>query len=374
MSGRKPRICVLTARGFSRNAFMGGVYEAQDVLLDIDDTELIYLKPGRAYRLRQSIHERIVWRDFTGTLVLANMAFEPARLSKEYELFVAYFPCFIASQMIQIAAVRGWKDHCKKSICWIDEIYAVDIPKLKYWLPALMQFDHIVVGYSGTVPALAETLKRPCHCVPTGVDAIRFSPFPQPPDRVIDVYNMGRRSEGLHRAILELAAKNNMFYLYDTFETSMTNISDHKQHRDMLANIMKRSRCLIVSPAKAGSPQATMNQIELGLRYYEASASGAAMLGQIPDCETFNTMFDWQDAVVEIHPDGSNAADVISSLVDQPGRLSEISRRNSTEALLRHDWAYRWKKILDIVEMEPAPQLEIREKRLKRLAEQAGNS
>jgi hypothetical protein len=374
MSGRKPRVCVLTARGFSRNAFMGGVYEAQDILLDVDDTELLHLKPGGAYQLRQSIHARIVWHDFTKTLAFANIAFEPIRLTKEYDLFVAYFPCCIASQMIQIPAVKGWKDYCKRSVCWIDEIYAVDIPKLKYWLPLLTQFDHVVIGYSGTVSALAEAIKRPCHCVPTGVDAIRFSPFPCPPDRVIDVYNMGRRSEGLHRALLELAAKNNMFYVYDTFETSLTNINDHKQHRDMLASIMKRSRCLIVSPAKAGAPQATKNQIELGLRYYEASAAGAVMLGQIPDCETFNTMFDWQDAVVEIQPDGSNVADVISSLVGQPGRLLEISRRNAMEALLRHDWVYRWKKILDIVGMESAPQLEIRENRLKRLAEQVGNS
>lgn len=374
MSSRKPRICVLTARGFSHNAFMGGVYEGQDVLLEIDETELIYLKPARAYQLRQSIHERMVWRDFTRTLILANMAFEPIVLTKEYDLFVAYLPCFIASHLIQIAAVRNWKDYCKTSICWIDEMYAVDIPKLKSWLPALMQFDHIVVGYSGTVSELAETLKRTCHCVPTGVDAIRFSPFPRPPDRVIDIYNMGRRSEGLHRALLELAAKNNMFYVYDTFETSMAKISDYKQHREMLANVMKRSRCLLVSPAKAGSPEATKNQIELGLRYYEGAAAGAVMLGQTPHCATFNTMFDWHDAVVEIRPDGSNAAEVISSLAGQPGRILEISRRNAIEALLRHDWVYRWNQILKIVGMEPTPQLENRENRLKRLAEQAENS
>ena len=59
MSWRKPRICVLTARGFSHNAFMSGAYEAQDILLDIDDAELIYLKPGRAYQLRQSTHARL---------------------------------------------------------------------------------------------------------------------------------------------------------------------------------------------------------------------------------------------------------------------------------------------------------------------------
>jgi hypothetical protein len=57
------------------------------------------------------------------------------------------------------------------------------------------------------------------------------------------------------------------------------------------------------------------------------------MLGEIPHCDTFNTMFNWQDAVVEIQADGSDVADVISMLADQPERLMEISRRNAVEAI-----------------------------------------
>jgi hypothetical protein len=97
------------------------------------------------------------------------------------------------------------------------------------------------------------------------------------------------------------------------------------------------------------------------------------MIGQIPYCEAFHTMFNWPDAVIEIQADGSDVADIISSFAAHPERLVAISRRNAMEALLRHDWVYRWKKILDIVGLEPAPQLEMREKRLKQLAEQVGN-
>jgi hypothetical protein len=351
---------------------MSGAYEAEDILLDIDDAELIYPKPGRAYKLRQSTHAKLVWHDFTRTLAFANMAFEPVRLTKEYDLLVAYLPCHI-DHILQLSAVRGWKDCCKISICWIDELYAAYISKLKYWLPALKQFDHIVVGYSGTVAALAEAINRPCHWLPSGVDAIRFSPSPRPLDRVIDVYSMGRRAEGLHRALLKLSAENSIFYLHDTLETSLANVKGYGQHRDMLANIMKRSRYFLVDPAKAGSPEVTGNQIELGYRYYEGAAAGTVMLGQTPHCETFNRMFNWQDAVVDIQADGSDVADVISMLAGQPERLMEISRRNAVEALLRHDWTYRWKKILNIVGIEPAPQLRTRENRLKLLAEQVGN-
>jgi spore maturation protein CgeB len=299
------------------------------------------------------------------------MAFEPLRLTQEYDLFVAYFP--LPRDLIQIAAVRGWQEHCRTSLCWIDEIYAADMPKLKYWLPALSAFDHIVVGYSGTVTAVTTALKRPCHWVPLGVDTLRFSPYPSPPERVIDVYSMGRRSEDLHRALLDLAAKKEMFYVYDTFVASDTKVNDHRQHREMLANMAKRSRYFLVAPSWSRSPEETGYQIEVALRYYEGSASGAVMLGQIPDCEPFHTMFNWPDAVIEIEADGSDVADAIASLAAQPKRLVAMSRRNAIEALLRHDWAYRWKKILNIVGLEPAPQLEMREKRLKQLAEQGGN-
>src|SRR5262245_11800046 len=352
MSWRRPRICMLTARGFSHQAFRCSIYEGQDVLLDIDDVDLICLKPGRVGQLRQRFQQRIVWHDFTRTFVFANMAFEPIRLTQEYDLFVACFP--LARDLIQISAVQGWKDYCRTSVCWIDEIYATDIPKLKYWLPALSQFDHIVVGCSGTVAAVAAALKRPCHWVPLGVDVIRFSPYPHPPARVIDIYSMGRRSEEIHRTLLELTAKKEMFYVYDTFVASETKVNDHRQHREMLANIAKRSRYFLVAPSWSSAPENTENQIEVALRYYEASAAGAVMLGQIPDCEPFHTMFNWPDVVVEIEADGSDVADVIASLATQPERLVAISRRNAMEALLRHDWMYRWKKILDIVGLEPA--------------------
>jgi hypothetical protein len=371
MSWRKPRICLLTAREFSHRAFMGGIYDGQDVLLDIDDVDLICLKPGRACELRQRIQQRIAWHDFTQIVVSANMAFKPSRLAQEYDLFVAFFP--LMRDLIQVPAVRGWKDYCKTSVCWIDEIYVTDIPKLKNWLPALMSFDHIVFGYKGAVAAVAEVIERPCHWVPIGVDAIRFSPYPHPPDRVIDVYRMGSGSEGLHRALQEFAEKKGLFYVYDTFVASDIKVHDHRQHREMLANMIKRSRYFIVAPTKCRLPGTTEDQIEVGLRYYEGSAAGTVMIGQSPDCETFNALLDWQDAVVEVRVDGSNIADVIADLETHPKRLSEIGRRNAMEALLRHDWAYRWKEILDIVALEPAPQLEIRKKRLKQLAEQAGN-
>jgi hypothetical protein len=97
------------------------------------------------------------------------------------------------------------------------------------------------------------------------------------------------------------------------------------------------------------------------------------MIGQAPDCKLFRQLFDWRDAVIAMDRNSSHVADVLAELAGQPERLCEISRRNAAEALLRHDWSYRWKQILAIAGLKPTPQLELREKRLKELADVARN-
>jgi hypothetical protein len=95
------------------------------------------------------------------------------------------------------------------------------------------------------------------------------------------------------------------------------------------------------------------------------------LVGQAPDCEAFRRHFDWPHAVIEIQPDGSDVAEVISRLSAEPERLREISCRNAEESLRRHDWVYRWKEILSIAGRKPTPAMEAREKQLAELAELA---
>jgi hypothetical protein len=357
---------MFTARNFTKKAYQCGLYEAQDVFMNVDDVDMIYLEPGKGYQLRENIHRRFVWHDFTKKLVLLNPGLKPNRLVKEYELFVAV--CGTLHDLPHINAIKNWKEKCQKSVCWIDELWVADLPKCKPWLSALKMFEHIFVGYHGSVNAVSNAIGRQCYFMPGAVDAIRFSPYPQSPTRVIDVYNMGRRWEGIHQVLRNMATSKGIFYLYDTIVGSKAQTLDYSQHRDVIANLAKRSLFFIVAPGKMNRPEEVQGQIEIGYRFYEGSAAGAVMIGQAPDCESFHAMFDWPDAVIEIQPDGSDVAKVLSSLAAQPERLSEISRRNAVEALLRHDWVYRWKQILDIAGLKATPSLELREQHLKKLA------
>jgi len=367
---KRPRICMLTGRSYATNAFRCAFYEGQDVLAGVDDVDIIDLKPKRAYTIRYPLQKHLIWRDFTKKIVSMNLAFEPVRLSGEYDLFIAHLP--LMQDLIQLTALRGWRDHCKKAVCWIDEVYSSNIGAYKNWLPALRQFDHIAIGLSGTVHDFSEAVERKCHYVPGAVDAIRYSPYPDTPARIIDIYSIGRIWESVHGAFQDFAKREKLFYIYDTFMASDVRVKDYRQHRDMHANMAKRSRYYYVAPAKMDVPTDTRGQIEIGFRYYEASAAGSILVGQIPDCEAFHSTFNWPDAVIPMNQDGSDVAEVLTGLAAEPERCDRISRRNAAEALLRHDWIYRWKTIYEIAGLDVTEWMEGREKELRMMAQRIG--
>lgn len=370
---RKPRICMPSGRNFKRQAFMGGHYEAQDVLLEVDDVDLICLEPGRGYEFKELWQRRLMFHDISRRVVFANPGLHTVRLTREYDVFLAR--CQIEKDLLDLNAIKGWKDHCKTSVCWIDEMWAASIPRQKYWLHALKQFDHVFIGMSGTVAPLSDAIDRPCRYLPSAVDTLRFTPYPDPPARVIDMCSIGRRQEGIHQTLLEAARRRDIFYVHDTFAgSSLVDVYDHRQHRDHFANVAMRSRYFIVAPGKIDCFSETRGQAEVGQRYFEGAAAGGVMIGQAPNCAAFQDMFPWPDVVTEIQPDGSDVIEVLARLGSEPERVSAMGRRNAAEALLRHDWVYRWKEIFRVVGLKPSPRMLERERRLKDLAGVASNT
>jgi glycosyl transferase family 1 len=247
-------------------------------------------------------------------------------------------------------------------------MWAASLANYRPWLHALRQFDYVFTCSSGSAAAIASASGRPCHPIAGAVDTLRFSPYPASPPRTIDVYSIGRRSEGLHNRLLALASQDELFYVYDTLRAADTEVFDHRQHRRLLGDIAKRSRYFLVAPAKMNQPGETQGQIEVGYRYYEGAAAGCVMLGRAPACDAFRKHFDWPDAVVDVREDGSDLADVLDRFSVDPRRWAEISRRNAIHALQRHDWVYRWNDILRIVGLQPSGGMVRRVRHLNELA------
>jgi Glycosyl transferases group 1 len=364
------RICMPTLRSLWREAFQCGLYEAQDVLTETNDVDMFDLQAGWGFRFKDRWQRRLLFRGVSPSLVYLNPGLQRIRLRQDYDLFIAI--CQNAWDLLYVNAVDKWKERCKVSVCWLGEVWAADIPSHRDLLRGLQRFDYVFVNSQGTVGPLSDFLQRQCHPLPTGIDTLRFSPFPSPPDRPIDVYSIGRRWEGVHQALLRAVSKRQLFYVYDSYQGMATmQPIDHKQHRDLFANLAKRSKYFLVSPGKMNLPQETGGQVEIGYRYFEGAAAGALMIGQAADCEAFRELFPWPGAVIEIRPDGSDTLEVLADLDSDPVRVRAISRRNAAESLLRHDWIHRWKKIFQVSGIEPSPGMVAREERLRNLANAA---
>jgi hypothetical protein len=167
--------------------------------------------------------------------------------------------------------------------------------------------------------------------------------------------------------LLDLARERRLFYLYDTFSGNIP-VQNPAEHRLQLGNLIKRSRFFLANRAKANEEGETGRQEELGFRFFEGAAGGAVMIGEAPEVASFQEHFDWPDALIHLPFGSPRIGELIAGLKGQPQRLARIRRDNVVHVLRRHDWAYRWRAVLEYLGLTPLKGLREREGRLAALA------
>ena len=239
-----PRICMPTWRNFTKSAFRCGFYEAQDILVESDDVDLVHLDMTWGAWFKETSLRRPLYHDMSRKLIYANPGLKKVQLTADYDVFIVV--CDVWTDIPYINAIEQWRDHCKISICWIDEMWAAAIPKYEYLLHALSQFDYVFVGCRGSVSALSHAANRPCHWLPRAVDALRFSPFPDPPARVIERLQYRTKTPKVSTAKCSRQQSGAIVSIFMTPSLvatlhASTVVYDHQQHRNLFANVAKRS-------------------------------------------------------------------------------------------------------------------------------------
>jgi hypothetical protein len=361
---RKPRTLILSLRNIFRNdLFRCALYEFEDTITEIDQAE-IFAPEGDPTSRRNHVARRLA---FHAPITLKADLQKP-KVNKHYDLFLAM--CGGPRDLLMIDAVSYLLDACTTKVCLVEEIWAKQMREHRFFMDVLRKFDLIALYSSQSVKALSDQIGCKCIFVPPGIDSIRFCPYPANPERVVDVYSIGRRSLITHQAILKMADERGIFYLHDE-GSEVANPIDPKEHRSLLANIAKRSKYFIVNPGLIDRPDIRGTQIEIGSRYFEGVAAGAIMVGEIPNNGEFEHLFGWPDSVVHLPYGSDRIVALIDELEGQPEKQEKIRRMNVVQALARHDWAYRWEKILENVGLGPMPELLQRKERLAKLAELA---
>lgn len=358
------RVLLLSLRKIKFHVSRCYLYELEDTICDLDSTDILtpVLNPN-LFKVTNRIANSAARTLGNGKLI--NPLFNQFNLDREYDLF--FVICQSPLDILSINSIKNWRHKCHKAVVWLDEIWAKDIEKWKVQLEFLQEFDYVFMNFSHSIEGVAELIQRPCEYIPFGIDAIKFCPYPLSRERSVDLYSVGRRSQVTHQALLELAEKDNFFYIYETIKDLYA--IDYRYHRSLYRNILKKSRYFIANRAKIDDLSATGGQQEVGARFYEGAAAGAVMLGVTPECKSFAQSFDWEDAVIKIPYDAPSIAEIINALDSQPERLQKICTNNVVNSLSRHDWVYRWETILAAAGLDSTPAMMARKANIQHITE-----
>jgi hypothetical protein len=358
-------VLLLSMREISDLVANCGVYELEDLIASVTVADMA--RPANFENLE------LGRKTYKASRGLLQPGFSALELTQGYDLF---FPVFNnAFELYALHAIKGWRKRCDAAICFITELWSESTPP--YLLELLKNFDHILLGVSGQTAEVARITGRPCSYLPLGVDALKFCPQSPLAPRPIDICGIGRRSPITHRALMELAKQKDLFYYYDTVRTDgipgaaqqMTfRVSNPREHRFLLANLLKRSRYYMANRARANEPSVTRGSQEIAARFYEGTAAGAILLGDPPTSDEFRRLFDWPDATIRIPFDAPDVAEVIAELEADPKRMDAIRQENVANALLRHDWVYRLREVFALAGMRPSLGMLQREAQLTALA------
>ncbi|EGJ19552.1 hypothetical protein RSWS8N_15369 [Cereibacter sphaeroides WS8N] len=291
---------------------------------------------------------------------------EPMTLDLDYDLTL--YTCQFVYEIEEIDQIRQWRDRSGIAAIFLLESWSSTFEQWKDKLRLLDRFDHVFVLNGSSKEALARYTSAPITQLSTATDTMLTAPFPHLPKRGIDVTVIGRRDASVHERLLDLSAERDLVYVYDVWKGQEMR-DGWAPVRRYNADLIRHSHCFLAWDP--GDPSAVRELAggdrALSTRYFEGAAGGALVLGSAPDCPEYHQAFDWPDALIPLDRD---IGEVLAELEDNPARVERARRSNIAQSLRRHDWAHRWKRVLDTLGLEVTPE---HERRLQQLNEMAAH-
>jgi len=359
-----PRVLMLSERNAESRKWHAFQYEFEDVVAEVDSVDTV-APPARKVTPVTRLTDRVVRRSGHAHLI-TEPAIQPVTVTGRYDLFFAVFS--FETDIPHLLRLKQWRERCDKAVCFIVELFTDHLERAEKYLQILDQFDFDQVFLLNPAPkaAVARMSGARTDFLGLGVDAFRFSPYPDPPARTIDLYQFGRRSPVTHEAALDMVRRDGAFYVYDTVFN--VPLPDYRAHRDMMAEYLKRSRYFF-SYRPGEDLDRGRDDDALSSRYFEATAGGAVLLGNSPNTPEYQQCFGWPDSTIDIPYEPHDLREIIADLDAQPDRLVRARTNNITHGLREHDWVHRWSRVLDSVGLPHTQRMTMRKERLEQLAQ-----
>ena len=254
----------------------------------------------------------------------------------------------------------------ERRICYILELWSPDVHHFGLYREILEQFDAVFTVHQSSISALRAAVDVPVHWLPTGTDTALHTPPTLAKERGLDVFSLGRRCPVQHAELVAAARDGVLSYQFDSLAAGA--FDDWQEHRLNAAGQGQRATFYIAHRAKFDVPVESGDAQDFGNRFFDAAASGAIPLGEIPTNENFRSYFPDADDMLRVPAGTAGIVDALLEMGADVERCRSISSRLVVDALQRHDWLHRWRTMLEAVDLAPLPSTRDRLGRLETMA------
>jgi hypothetical protein len=360
------RVVIISQSAVELRPAMSPLFEFEEVVAALESAEVVETPYARGQRRFDG--SRAVYKA-AGTVLspgLAARLSRPPTITVDGDIDLLLVVVNGLWDLYLLECIPEWRRRSRHVVAYVNETWPAELEGRHRALEPVDGLDLILSGVDSATDELRRLTGRRVAHLAIGVDAERFAPVSQDDPRPVGIINIGRRVPGAHRALLDFAEKRRLFYLYDTFARPI--VADHRDHRNFLGRTMQQSVVAVCNYAKFDQPEVIGDQREFGNRFFEASMAGAVIVGAGPNADDVAEHFGWEDAILDAPLEGAGLLDQLHAVFDDEERRRAIHRRNTREALRRHDWAHRWASVLDHLGL---PKTEAHEARLAALEERA---
>lgn len=360
---------LISERNLRASCKFGVAYEIEDLLVKYCNANLINPVPREIYK--KAISNPSPLSKVTLKLLgktIKNYRPVTVDASSESGPKVLGIVALNGSSLNLLDVIKNWRQQYDLVFayvldCWMLEAY----PKF------VNQLDQIFIPFPELQPSLQENLGCPVSVIPYAANNLWYSSASIP--RSIDVVSYGRVANNYHQGLFNNFDANYPDLFYYEFGVGAS-VKDERfpkldwgrnrfdyQNRMSLPRLLRRSKIalafhnLYTKSVNEGNKH-VINRAEhsfLTLRWFESSGAGCAMVGKHPSSSLSEKYMGWDDAFIELPDDVDEGISMIHSLLEDKYRLSSINQRNFLENLALNDWCYRFKTMLDILEL-PVPE------------------
>jgi hypothetical protein len=203
----------------------------------------------------------------------------------------------------------------------------------------MFSIRHLFLSSSIAVDQLKDLLPEcTLNWIPEAVDPAAYQYLPEA-ERDIDVLQMGRRHDALHRQILPALMQEGKKYLFEKAKGEIIFPT-----REEFVSGLARTKVSLCFPASVTHPEMTGPIEVLSMRYLQSMASRCVVVGHAPS--ELTTLFGY-NPVVEL--DMTSPASHLARILENLQTFTPLVERNYQTVANNHTWQHRWAAISTVL-------------------------